>query len=232
MIKVVSFDADDTLWDFDRVMRHALSCTLRELRRLHPAAGEGLTVETMIEIRQQVGQELRGKVVNLEEVRLAAFKETLRHVELSDEGLAAHLNGVYLKHRYEDMKLFEDVLPTLDALRGRYGLGLLSNGNSRPERCGLGDRFQFVVFAQDHGFEKPDPRLFEVAIAQAGCGRDEFLHVGDSLQSDVVGAKRAGVRSVWLNRERKPNDMDIRADFEITSLAELLGICERVNRQG
>ena len=228
MIKAISFDADDTLWDFEKVMRHALGCALTELHRLSPAAAENLTIETMVAIRQRVGKELRGKVVNLEEVRLGAFKETLRHVEVSDDGLASHLNAVYLKHRYEDMNLFEDVLPTLNALQWRYGLGLLSNGNSYPERCGLGGRFQFVVFAQDYGFEKPDSRLFEVAIAQAGCGRDEFLHVGDSLQTDVVGAQRAGVRSVWLNRERRHNDTDIQADFEIETLTELADICEQL----
>ncbi|OGG45911.1 MAG: hypothetical protein A3F84_14600 [Candidatus Handelsmanbacteria bacterium RIFCSPLOWO2_12_FULL_64_10] len=227
MIKAISFDADDTLWDFEKVMRHALGCALTEFHRLSPAAADRLTIEKMVAIRQRVGEELRGKVVNLEEVRLAAFKETLRHVGAPDDGLAVHLNAIYLKHRYDDMKFFDDTLPTLNALQGRYVLGLLSNGNSYPERCGLGGMFQFVVFAQDYGIEKPDPRLFEIAVSQSGCGKDEFLHVGDSLQSDVVGARRAGVRSVWLNRERRQNDMGILPDFEIVTLTALADICER-----
>lgn len=227
MLKAISFDADDTLWDFEKVMRHALGCALTELHRLSPTAAERLTVETMVAIRQRVGEELRGKVVNLEEVRLEAFKETLRHVDTSDDDLAVHLNALYLKHRLEDIELYDDTLPALNALRGRYTLGLLSNGNTHPERCGLGGMFQFVVFAQDYGIEKPDPRLFEIALAQAGCGKDELLHVGDSLQTDVVGARRAGVRPVWLNRERRTNDTGIQPDFEITSLTELADICER-----
>jgi putative hydrolase of the HAD superfamily len=187
-----------------------------------------LTIETMIAIRNRVAEELRGKVTNLEEVRLAAFKRTLRNIGVSDDGLAAHLNAVYLKRRFEDVQLFDDVLPTLDAFRGLYVLGLLSNGNSYPERCGLEGRFDFVVFSQDYGVEKPDPRLFEVAVEQAGCSGQELLHVGDSLQSDVAGANRAGVRSVWLNRDGKRNDSEFQVDFEIASLAELVSICKRL----
>ena len=227
-VTTISFDADGTLWDFEQVMRHSLGLSLIELRRLAPTCAGLLTIARMMAIRNQVAEELRGKGTNLEQVRLAAFRRTLQHIGVSDDVLAAHLNAVYLKHRFEDIQLFGDVLPTLDALQGRYVLGLLSNGNSYPERCGLEGRFQFVVFSQDHGVEKPDPRLFEIAVEQAGCSGREFLHVGDSLENDVAGANGAGVRSVWLNRDRKRNDSNIQADFEIASLAELVDICKQL----
>lgn len=225
MIAAISFDADGTLWDFQAVMRHALGHALTELRRLRPGRADALTVDAMIAIRERVAQELRGKVTNLEAVRCAAFQRTLEHLGMAGDELAAHLNALYLRHRFEDMRLYDDVLPALDALQGRYRLGLLSNGNSYPERCGLAGRFQFVVFSQDHGVEKPDSRLFQVALQQAGCLGWELLHVGDSLVNDVEGAKRCGVRSVWLNRERRPNLTGIEPDFEITSLSELVPIC-------
>jgi putative hydrolase of the HAD superfamily len=136
------------------------------------------------------------------------------------------VNAVYLTHRFEDTELFDDVLPALDALRGRYELGLISNGNTYPERTGLGGRFRFVVFSQDHGIEKPDPRLFEIAIEEAGCAGRELLHVGDSLRDDVGGAKGVGVRSVWLNRNHAGNDTDIQPDFEVSSLTDLPRICD------
>ncbi len=227
-IKAISFDADGTLWDFEKVMRHGLGCVLAELRRLAPAAADALSIETMITIRNQVAEEVRGKVTNLEDVRLAAFKRSLDQAGIPDDELAAHLSALYLRHRFEDIELFDDVLPTLDALGGRYTLGLLSNGNSYPERCGLEGRFQFVVFSQDHGVEKPDPRLFHVAIERAGCAGRELLHVGDSLRDDVGGARQAGVRSVWLNRRSTTSDTGIRPDFEISSLAELIDVCERL----
>jgi HAD superfamily hydrolase (TIGR01549 family) len=227
-ITTVSFDGDDTLWDFDKAMRPALSHTLAELRRLVPGAADTLSVETMIAIRDRVAGELRGKVIALEKVRLAAFERTLEHVGIHDADLAAHLCAVYLKRRFEEVELFDDTLPTLDAIQGRHTVGLLSNGNTYPERCGLEGRFQFVVFSQEYGVEKPDPRLFRIAMEQAGCSERELLHVGDSLADDVGGAKRAGARSVWLNRKRRRNESGIKPDFEISSLSELAEICEKL----
>ncbi len=224
-IVAISFDGDGTLWDFEAVMRHSLHHALVELHRLAPHVSSSLSIETMIAIRNQVADELRGRVTSFEAIRLEAFRRTLEHVGDPNDALAAHLNEVYLKHRFEDIELFPDVLPTLDALRDRFTLGLLSNGNSYPERCGLGGRFRFVVFSQDHGFEKPDPRLLEVAVRRAGCAMHQLLHVGDSLRNDVAGARGAGVWSVWLNREGRPNDTGIAPDLEISSLLDLADIC-------
>jgi len=221
-IKVISFDGDMTLWDFEKVMRHSLRYALDELReRAAGDAADRLSIDKMIEIRNAVASELAGKVVNLEQIRYQAFVRTLEYVGIEDEALAAHLNRVYLRHRFEDIELYPDVLPALDALAPHYSLGLLSNGNSYPERCGLAGRFGFVIFSQDVGFEKPDRRVFEIACTRAGCSPDELLHVGDSLETDVAGANGVGARSVWLNRKGKPNEGSIAPDFEMRSLREL-----------
>ena len=223
-IKVISFDGDGTLWDFEKVMRHSLKIVLTELVKLTPEAAEKLDIEKIIEIRNGVAGELKGKVTNLEEVRLEAFKETLRYAGRPDDDLANQLNEMYLKHRFEDIELYEDVLPVMQKLEKKYTLGLLSNGNSYPERCGLDGIFQFVVFSQDIGFEKPDPRFYETAVREAGCPAEQILHVGDSLENDVEGAARAGIHTVWLNRDGAGNDTAIKPEFEIESFFDLLEI--------
>ncbi|MBD3242196.1 MAG: HAD-IA family hydrolase [Chitinivibrionales bacterium] len=224
-IVAISFDGDATLWDFQKVMRHSLAIALDELRRrVRSTAVRALTVDRMIEIRHGVGAELQGKTVNLEEIRLAAFERTLEAVGCGDGILAAKLNALYLRHRFEDIELYPDVIPALDALRGHYRLGLLSNGNGYPERCGLPGRFSFVVFSQDIGIEKPDPAIFAAACEQAGCRPAELMHVGDSLRTDIAGANAAGAVSVWLNRSGAKNSSDILPDYEVRTLAELPGI--------
>jgi 2-haloalkanoic acid dehalogenase type II len=223
-IKAISFDADGTLWDFAKVMRYSLGCVMKELERAEPRAAARLDMEKMIEIRNRVAEELKGKVTNLEEIRYQAFRKTLAEAGRPDDALAAELNRIYLKHRFEDAELFPDVLPALSALRPDFTLGLLSNGNSYPERCGLDGIFRFVVFSQEHGVEKPDPRLFQIALRKAGCSAEQLLHVGDSLENDVAGAANAGIKSVWLNREARPNDLGINVEYEIRSLSELAGL--------
>jgi len=223
-VNTISFDGDATLWDFDSVMRRSLWCVLQELRRLAPGEEtERLTVAQMIRIRNAAAQELEGK--RLGRIRLIAFQRTLEQVGVTDHGLAARLNALYRKYRTEGTELYPDVLPTLDALAARFRLGLLSNGNTYPEHCGLNGRFAFVVFSQDCGVAKPDPRIFDVVLEKAGCSRRQLLHVGDSLQTDVAGARNARVKSVWLNRTGARNNKGIEPDLEVTTLAGLLPLC-------
>lgn len=227
-IRAISFDGDMTLWDFQKVMRHSLSFVLDELKYRVPGESvRDLTIDKMIEIRNSVAVELKGRVTNLEEIRLQAFKRTLTAVDCTNDTLAEEINALYLKHRFEDIELYPDVISTLDFLRHDFLIGLLSNGNSYPERCGLSDRFNFVVFSQEVGVEKPDASIFFATCKKAGCDPNELLHIGDSLESDVAGANDVGATSVWLNRDSKQNGSSIIPDYEIESLEELTRIMEK-----
>ncbi|MDP9352214.1 MAG: HAD family hydrolase [Chloroflexota bacterium] len=222
MIRCVSFDADGTVLDFEGTMRASLAQSLAEIRAAVPgAAANALTVERLIAIRGEVAAELRGRVLAMEEIRLLAFERTLMEIGALDPALAAHLTDSYLQRRFGQVRLYPDAVPVLDALAAvGYRLGLATNGNSYPERCGLAGRFDFVVLAQDVGFEKPDARFYRAVIAAAGVPPGQIAHVGDSPVNDVQGARAAGLRTVWLDRDRA-RDAAVRADVSISSLAEL-----------
>lgn len=227
-IKVISFDGDMTLWDLEKVMRHSLALTLQELRRHVPErAAAQLTIDTMIDIRNTVAAELKGTTVNLEQIRLKAFQRTLELIHWDDPALAAILNQLYLKHRFEDIELYPDAIPCLDALKDLFAIGLISNGNSDPEQCGLSGYFDFVILSQGIGVKKPHAEIFLSACAQVGCEPEQLMHIGDSLESDVAGANGVGAISVWLNRQGKRNTSDTVPAFEIRSLLEVTKIAER-----
>lgn len=223
-IKAVSFDADGTLWDFQQVMRHSLGMVMEELKQLDPQATAALDIDRMINIRNRVAGELKGKTTNLEDIRFQAFRRMLEEIDRPNDDLARYLNEVYFRHRFEDTEPYGDVLPTLQALKERYRLGLLSNGNSYPERCRFEGIFSSVVFSQAHRVEKPDPAIFQISLWELSCSAAELLHVGDSLENDVGGAHNAGIRCAWLNRDNIKNDTTITPDYEIHSLRELLDI--------
>ena len=164
-IKAISFDMDGSLWDFDSVMRRSLGEVLKELGRLDPDAAAMLSVDRMIAIRDRVHDLLRGTVTDLNEIRRRSFIRVLAEAGRPDEALAARLGEVYFGHRSANMALFDDVRPALEALAPRYKLGIVSNGNSYPEHFGLEDLMAFSVYSPDHGgIEKPDPRIFRIAL--------------------------------------------------------------------
>ena len=224
-ITTISYDVDQTLIDTDRVIMRSMESVRDELvKRVPGERTRSLTVEEMWSIRDREEKDYVGKVRDFDEIRRRSFHKMLDHVGYTGPDLSTRLNEVYLEHRYNDIVPYEDVVPMLDALAPRFKLGLLSNGNNYPEYFGLAEHFDFAVYAQDIGIEKPDPRTYQIAVERAGCSLDQLLHVGDSLETDVEGAQAVGVRAVWLNRDEVPNDTGIEPDHEIYSLTELTAV--------
>jgi putative hydrolase of the HAD superfamily len=107
--------------------------------------------------------------------------------------------------RPESWRLFEDVLPTLAALRARgLRLGVISNWDERLrpllDRLQLSSWFEVMVVSHDVKCTKPDPEIFARAAAQFGLPPAALLHVGDGEREDVAGARGAGFAAVHLQR--------------------------------
>ena len=101
---------------------------------------------------------------------------------------------------------YPDAGPALAAL-GERGLRRVCVSNwdvSLPavlERCGLLGSLDGVVCSAAAGARKPDPRIFEAALGEAGCEPEEALHVGDTPEEDVAGAEAAGIRALLIDRD-------------------------------
>ena len=230
-ITTISFDVDGTLWDFEGLSRRALQEALGQLAKIDPEAAGRLDVERLVVLRNEIHTRLLGSVTDLDAVREESMREALREAGRPDDDLSSHMAQAYFRSRDELRTLFPDARPTLERLAPDYKLGLLSNGNSRAAALGISDLVSFEVFSQDHGgVEKPDPRLFEVALREAGCEPHELLHVGDWLESDVHGALAVGARAVLLSRNgASPNPGAVP---EIRSLAELPSLLRAANPAG
>ena len=233
MIEAVLFDADQTLWDFQRVMRDALVAVVAELRAARPGPFSDALRWQDLQDDRAAAVEAHPDVWSLARLRDLGFARTLerrRAVEGGDEGadaaLALALSASYFVHRDRDPALFDDTVPCLDALSAHYRLGLLSNGSRLPEKMGLGGYFESVVFGPDHSLAKPDKGIFEVMERELDLGPAACVLVGDHPLNDVVGAKRAGWRAVWIDRDTGGEFVphpgcDEHPDVVVTSLADL-----------
>ena len=115
-------------------------------------------------------------------------------------------------------------------------LGLVTNGPSDFQRdklrtLGIEDRLDAIVISGEVAAAKPDAVLFQRALELLGAEPGEAWHVGDSLDTDVAGARAAGLVAVWLNRKRIPVDDAVRPDLEIASLGELTAQLQRGSRR-
>lgn len=109
---------------------------------------------------------------------------------------------------------FPDVEPALRDARGR-GLKLVVVSNwdmSLPDvlaRTGLASLLDGVITSAQIGVRKPSPAIFARALAVAGAGPEDALHVGDSLDEDVGGARAAGIAAVLVRRDGTPGPPEV-----------------------
>jgi FMN phosphatase YigB (HAD superfamily) len=140
-----------------------------------------------------------------------SFRRRLATRFLGPDADLEALERLAWKHwAYPPGVLFADVVPALDALRAAgYGLGVIANQptqvRSALERDGLVPYFQVWGVSEDLGLQKPDPALFVHAVRTAGVRPSETAMVGDRLDYDILPAKEAGMRTVWVLRGEAPD---------------------------
>ena len=116
---------------------------------------------------------------------------------------------------------------TIDALADRYRLALVTNGAREMQRsklagAGLENAFDVEIFAGDETAPKPDPEPFELAVSELDATPAETVHVGNSLETDVGGALRAGLGAVWIPADESPAGApEPEPTFVLDSLAAL-----------
>ena len=121
--------------------------------------------------------------------------------------------------------LYDDAIPTLQRLRNAgFKLAIVSNWDTPldplTERLGIAEYFDAIVASHDARVrsEKPDPHIFNYALAAVGVSVEEVVHVGDTYAADIVGAQGVGIRPILLDRD---NTQTGRWQETIQSLAEL-----------
>ncbi|MEZ5415996.1 MAG: HAD family hydrolase [Vicinamibacterales bacterium] len=166
------------------------------------------------------------------------FEAVLRHAGLAVTDAAGRaLAEVRAYHHVHNVWEYvpEDVVPTLAALRALgVRLVVVSNANGRLhsmfERVGLAGRFDVVLDSHDFGVEKPDPRLFHLALEASGAAAETTVHVGDFFHIDVVGARAAGLAAAVLV---DPGDLYPDADCpRVTRLPALVGLIANLAGRG
>lgn len=224
-IEAISFDLDDTLWPVRPVIERAESAMWQFLDAHYPRVREHFDRAEIIALRRDIVARHPGHAHDLTWLRRRVLAEMAERVGYPP----ALVDGAFeaFDRRRNEVDFYDDALPALERLSGRFRLVSLSNGNARLSATGLDRWFEAQVTTRDAGAAKPDPRMFRAAEVALGLSSAQVLHVGDDPLLDVQAARRAGQQSVWVNRRRASwPDAAGAAPTEVAelgALAELLG---------
>ena len=215
------FDADNTLFDFDRAEERALQATLeffgypldsdtRELYR---------TINRVLWRRLDLGEISREALVV---ERFALFDRAM-----GGGRDAAALNRFYLDRLSEGAELLPGAEALCRSLAPRATLALVTNGVARAQRgrlarSALNGLFPYVFISEEVGWQKPQREFFShVCSAMAIRDRRRAVVIGDNLVSDVQGGLQSGLDAVWFNPNGLPNPTQVRPTWEARSFSAL-----------
>lgn len=104
----------------------------------------------------------------------------------------------------EDEIVYPQAAECLTQLHRKYKLGIIANQipgtASQMEQYGLSQHLDLIVASAEEGIEKPDPRIFELALKWANCLPENAAMIGDRLDNDIMPAKQLGLKTIWIRQ--------------------------------
>ncbi len=224
-VRALTLDLDDTLWPVSPVLDRADQAVDAWLREHHPDVARAWPVPAMRELRAQVAAQRLDLAHDFTTQRRLTLQHAFDACGIAEAPIDA-LWEIYFAAR-NAVELYPDSLAALQRITARWPLASLTNGNADLQRVGIHVHFTHHISARDSGMAKPDARIFLAAVARLGVSPADVLHVGDDPLMDMVGARDAGLRTAWINRDGRPWPTDLGAPPELdlrdmTALADWL----------
>ncbi|MEO6904033.1 MAG: YjjG family noncanonical pyrimidine nucleotidase [Bacteroidia bacterium] len=226
MYKHLFFDLDRTLWDFEKNCEESLS----ELAIKHNLKAYGIDsisrfTEYFIEINEQLWEDYGQGLISKQQIRNNRFPQLFLKYKLVNDQLATTFALDYTAITPLKKNLLPDTLQVLNYLKEKYTLHIITNGFEETQllklkECNIDFYFSEIITSERAGFKKPDIGVFNFSLALTKATVNNSVMIGDSLSSDIIGARQAGMHQIYLNRRGDKHSEAI--TYEIRELNELM----------
>jgi len=220
------FDADGTLFDYDR----AESLALTETFQAFEVPFEGQYLDTYRRINQELWRALERREISSSALPVRRF-ELLAHT-LNLACSPDRMSSVYLERLALAVDLIDDAQDLLRTLHSTCRMAIVTNGFESVQRSRLAnsvirDYITELIISEEVGAAKPKPAFFAAAFARLGDpDKSEVLLIGDSLTADMQGGADYGVDTCWYNPSGEIRPDDLQITYEITRLRDLLEVLD------
>ena len=225
--KILLFDVDDTLLDFQKAEKEAL-------RMLFEEKGIPLTSEIEAQYKKLIkvfGLLFEEGEINRDEVVNTRFSILFKEYGEEVDGILFENN--YRSYLEEGNHLMEGALQFINQIQSEYDLYIVTNGISKTQdkrlrNAGLHALFQDIFVSEDTGYQKPMKEYFDYVFERIpNFVPEEGLIIGDSLSADMKGGYEAGIDTCWFNPEKKLNHSEIVPTYEVQNFEELYALLKQ-----
>lgn len=224
----VLFDLDHTLWDFEANAKDTLDQLFREYDlREKGISGFGFFYETFVRINTGLWDLHDRGLISASELKEQRFYKVMNESGLDDFPLSKKFSSDFLAGLPKRNRLMPGTLETLAYLHPKYPMGIVTNGfdevqSAKMSSSGIDGYFKNLVTSQRAGNKKPSKEIFEFALSEMGHRPEASVMIGDNLLTDIVGARNAGLDTIYFNPDQKPHEEDM--THEIRSISQIMSL--------
>jgi 2-haloacid dehalogenase len=221
-LELILFDADRTLFDYDRAESDALRDTFCHF-------GLEYDIDIHLPVYREINERLWRKIeagrITSRELRIERFRRMFDG--LMSEADLTEFNRLYMINLSKGGYLLDGAEEVCGYLANRYRLAIVTNGirevqMARFKGSPLEPFIEQVITSEDAGYSKPHSGIFNCAFRALGhSDKKTVLMVGDSLDSDIAGGIGFGIRTCWYNPTKSPTLPGLEPDYEIANLRDL-----------
>ena len=216
------FDADDTLFDYEKAEQIALTLSFEFYNLDTP---KKIYLPLYKEINLKIWSELEQKLITQDELKTERFRRLFE--ALSVNNIPADKFGkAYLKFLSEQTFLMPFAKELIKKLSTQFKLAIITNGLTSVQRprfkaSEIYSHFSEIIISEEFGISKPDPKIFDHALELCNhTDKSTVLMIGDNVNSDIQGGINAGIDTCWIDLKNKKQEINIRPSYIIDSIKE------------
>lgn len=221
---ILLFDADDTLFDFQKAEEKALEETLDA----YGLGKNNAATALYHKINKQLWIDFEAGKVSKPVLKVKRFTELFQQMGVAADGRAC--SNVYIENLSKGNDLLPDALHICRELSKTCRLYLVTNGiakvqHARFEASELKPYFKDIFVSEESGYQKPQVEYFRYVFDRIpDFEKAQALLIGDSLTSDMQGGWNVGLDTCWYNPNHKENEKRLACTYEIDNLKKILEI--------
>lgn len=220
--KLVLFDADGTLFDFEKASEEAIK---KGFEKFEIGCWNSETMIIYRKINKQIWDEFELKLISASNLKAERFRRFF--IEISAENVdPKEFSDYYLLSLSQSTDLIDGAEDLVKWCYGKFKIGIITNGLTLVQKPRFGNSildkyFEHYIISEEIGFAKPHPEIFDYSFSKFDhTDKNSAIIIGDNLTSDIRGGNDYGIDTCWINQSGASKDTIV-PTYEINDLAEL-----------